>query len=77
MLNEMGKKCLLKNFFKMVLVLIPQHHVHQIYIIQVILMINLMVFEERGEEYDLLIIVVLELCVIVLLQHKILPGNEI
>ena len=69
MLNEMGMKCLLKNFFK--------NHVHQIHIIQVILMINLMAFEERGEEYDLLIIVVLELCEIVLLQHKILPGNEI
>ena len=55
----------------MVLVLIPQHNVHQMHIIQILLMINLMVFEEKIEEYDLLIIIVLELFEIVLVEHKI------
>ena len=77
MLNDMGMKCLLQNFLKMALVLIPQHNVHQIHIIQVLLMINLMVFEKTGEEYDLSLMIVLELRGIVLLQHKISPGNEI
>ena len=69
----MGMKCLLKNFSKMALILIPQHNVYQIHIKQVLLMIVLMVFEERGEEYDVLIII-LKLCGIVLLQHRI-QGN--
>ena len=73
MLNDMGMKCLLKNFSKMALILIPQHNVYQIHIKQVLLMIVLMVFEERGEEYDVLIII-LKLCGIVLLQHRI-QGN--
>ena len=60
-----------KNFLEMVLVLIPRHNVHQMYIFQVLLMIKLMVFEEQSEEYDLLIIKVLELFEIVLLEHKI------
>ena len=49
MLNDIDMKCLLKFFLKVVFVLIPQHNVHQMHIIQVLLMINLMVFEERGE----------------------------
>ena len=55
----------------MVLLLIPHHNVHKIYIMQVLLMINLMVFEEKIEEYDLLIIVLIELFELVLQQHKI------
>ena len=55
----------------MVLLLIPHHNVHKIYIMQVLLMINLMVFEEKIEEYNLLIIIVLELFEIVLVKHKI------
>ena len=47
MLNEMGMKCLLKNFLQMVLLLIPQHNVLQMHIIQVLLMINLIIFEEN------------------------------
>ena len=69
-LNEIGM-IFVKDFLKMVLVLIPQHNVHQMHVIQVLLMINLMVFEEKIEEYNLLIIVVLELFEIVPLQHKI------
>ena len=44
---------------------------YQMHIMQVLLMINLMVFEEKIEEYDLLIIIVMELFEIVLHQHKI------
>ena len=69
MLNDIEMKCLLKFFLKVVFVLISQHNVHLMHIIQALLMINLMVFEERGEKYDLLIL--RELCGIVLLQHKI------
>ena len=54
----------------MVLVLITQHNVHQMHIIQVLLIMVLMVFEERGGKYDL-IIILRELCGIVPLQHKI------
>ena len=71
MLNDIGMKCLLKIFLKMVLVLIPQHNVYQMHIKQILLMINLMVFEEKIEEYDLLIIIVLELFEIVVLVHRI------
>ena len=54
----------------MVLVLIQQHNVHQRHIIQVLLMINLMVCEEKIEEYDVVIIIVLELYETVVLKHK-------
>ena len=47
MLNDMGMICLLKNFLKMVLVSIPQHNVHQMHTIQVLLIIILMLFEKK------------------------------
>ena len=54
----------------MVLVLLPQHNVHQMHIIRVLLIMTLIVFEEKGGKYDLLMIVLKELYEIVLLQHK-------
>ena len=72
MLNDMGMKCLFKNFLEMVLVLIiPQHNVHQIHIMQVLLIIMSMVFEKRDEKYDLLILLQ-ELSGIMLLQHNLM-----
>ena len=47
MLNDIGMKCLLKNFLKMLLALTPQHNVHQMHIIQVLLIIILMLFEKK------------------------------
>ena len=44
---------------------------HQRHIIQVLLIMILMVFEEKGEKCDLLIIVLRELCKAALLQRKI------
>ena len=70
MSNDIGMKYLLKNFLKMVLVLILQRNVHQMHVIQVLLIMILMVFEQRGEKYNLLMILK-ELCGIVLRQHKI------
>ena len=47
MLNETGMKYLSKNFLKMVLVIMPQRNVHQMHIIQVLLIMILMVFKEK------------------------------
>ena len=66
MLNDMEWN----EFLKIVLVLIQQHNVHQRHIIQVSLIINLMVCEEKIEEYDVMIIIVLELYETVVLKHK-------
>ena len=46
-------------------------NVHEMHIIQVFLMMILLGFEEKDEKYDLLIIIIIEFCEIVLLQHKI------
>ena len=56
MLNDIGMKCSLKNFSKIVLVLTSQHNVHQVHIIQVLLIMILMVFEEKLEKCDLLVL---------------------
>ena len=76
MLNDIGMKSLLKNFLKMVLLLIAQHNVHQIHIMQVLLIMILMVFEKKDEKYDLLMMILKEVCEIVLLQHKIQHNLE-
>lgn len=79
MLNEMGMKYLLKNLLKMVLLLTPQHNVHRMHIIQTLLIMILLVFEEKGAKSDLLIIL-RESCEILLHQHKTqhnLIGYEI
>ena len=60
MLNDMGMECLLKNFLKMLLVLIAQHNVHQMHIIQALLMIILMLFEKKDGKCDLLIMILKE-----------------
>ena len=69
MLNHIGMKCSLKNFSKIVLVLISQHNVHQAHIIQVLLIMILMVFEEKRAKCDLLILL-RKLFKIVLHQHE-------
>ena len=57
------------KFEKMVLIITPQHNARQVHIIKVVLMIKLMVLREKGEEYDLFMVMI-KLFGIVLLQHK-------
>ena len=59
-----------KKFEKMASIITPQHNVRQVHIIEVLLMIKLMVLREKGEKYDLFMVVMINLFEIVLLQHK-------
>ena len=66
----------IKGFLEMVLVLIPQHNVHQMHIIPVLLIMILMLFGKNDEKYDLLIMTSEEVCEIVL-QHKIQHAQHL
>ena len=51
--------------------LIPHHFVHQKHIIQLLLIMILMVFEEKDEKNDFFVIVMAKLFEVVLEKHKI------
>ena len=53
------------------MILVLLYVVHLQHIIQVLLMMNLILFERKVKKYDLLMVIMIELFKVVLLGHKI------